>query len=52
MINMFLMKHVMEQYQFLVNMHDDVPRNNTTNENLNLIYNLELILGLLPFCHF
>jgi len=46
------MKHVMEQYQLLVNMHDDVPRNNTTNENLNLIYNLELILGLhvvLPF---
>ncbi len=43
---LFLVKHVMEQYQLFVNMNDDVSRNNTTNENLNLIYDLELIVGL------
>jgi hypothetical protein len=37
-INMlFLVKHVMEQYQPLENMHDDVSKNNITNENINLI---------------
>jgi len=26
-------------------MHDDVPKNNIASENMNLFYDLELILG-------
>ncbi len=41
------MKHIMEQYQFLIaKMHVDSPQNNIVNDNLNLLCDLEPILGL------
>jgi hypothetical protein len=49
------MKHTLERYcALIVNMHDDVLRNNIGTHNLSLFCDLELILGLhaiLPLLH-
>ncbi len=44
---LYLVKHVMEQYQLLIaKRHDDALRNNTSIEKLNPFCDLELIFGL------
>jgi len=41
-----LLKTIWNSFDPFTKMHDDVPKNNIASENMNLFYDLELILGL------